>query len=113
MELMGYELEPGIEVIPNIYLTHQREDIYPEPQKFKPERFLENKFSPYEYLPFGGGSHICIGAALAMFEMKVVLATILSRYQMALANNRPLRLVVRRITLAPANDLKMVVTGQR
>lgn len=113
MELMGYKLEPGTEVIPNIYLTHQREDIYPEPQKFKPERFLETKFSPYEYLPFGGGSHICIGGALAMFEMKVVLATILSRYQMALANNRPLRLVVRRITLAPANDLKMVVTGQR
>jgi len=112
VELMGYKLEPGMEVLASIYLTHHREDLYPEPKQFKPERFLERKFSPYEYLPFGGGSHYCVGAALAMFEMKVVLATILLRYQMGLADNRPLRYAVRRITLAPAEDLKMVVLGR-
>lgn len=113
VELMGYELEPGTEVIPNIYLTHHRKDLYPEPKQFKPERFLETKFSPYEYLPFGGGSHVCIGGALAMFEMKVVLATIVSRYQMELVDNRPLRLHIRRITLAPDGGVEMVMNGQR
>ncbi len=112
VELMGYELEPNTEVIPNIYLTHQREDLYPEPKKFKPERFLDRKFSPYEYLPFGGGSHVCIGGALAMFEMKVVLATILSRYQMHLANNRPLRIRIGRITLEADGGVPMVITSR-
>ena len=55
VKLMGYEFEPGTVLIGCIYLTHHREDLYPEPKKFKPERFLDNQFSPYEFLPFGGG----------------------------------------------------------
>lgn len=49
--LQGYDLEPGTVVAGCIYLTHHREDLYPEPHLFKPERFLERQFSPYEYLP--------------------------------------------------------------
>lgn len=60
MALGGYELPPGTPVLGSIYLTHHREDLYPEPKKFKPERFLERQFSPYEYLPFGGGTRRCI-----------------------------------------------------
>ena len=56
VELIGYQLEPGTVVIGSIYLTHQRPDIYPEPKQFKPERFSARQFSPYEYLPFGGGA---------------------------------------------------------
>lgn len=113
VELMGYELQPGTEVMACIYLTHQREDLYPEPKQFKPERFLERKFSPYEYLPFGGGNRRCIGEALALFEMKLVLATILSRYQMELADQRPIRPQVRRVTLSPTGGVKMVMIAQR
>jgi cytochrome P450 family 110 len=113
VELMGYKLNPGTEVVPIIYLTHQRDDLYPDPKKFKPERFLERKFSPYEYLPFGGGSHVCIGGALAMFEMKVVLGTILSRYQMQLMSSRPLQIQVGRITLEAVNGVPMMITGRR
>lgn len=80
---------------------------------FKPERFLERQFSPYEYLPFGGGSRRCIGLALAQFEMKLVLATILSRYQLALADQRPVRPQRRGVTLAPAGGVKMMVKGHR
>lgn len=113
IELKGYKLEAGTEVVASIYLTHHREDLYPDSKQFRPERFLERKFSPYEFLPFGGGSHYCVGAALAMYEMKVVLATILLRHQMALIDDRPLRIAVRRITFAPAEDLEMMLLGRR
>ena len=53
--LLGQQLEPGTVLVGSIYLAHQRQDLYPEPKQFKPERFLERQFSPYEYLPFGGG----------------------------------------------------------
>lgn len=113
MELMGYKLEPGTILIASIYLAHQREDVYPEPKQFKPERFLERQFSPYEYLPFGGGNRRCIGLAFAQFEMKLVLATILSRLQLALVDQRPIKPVRRGLTLAPPSHLRMVVTSIR
>ncbi|MEJ6481120.1 cytochrome P450 [Nostoc punctiforme UO1] len=113
VELLGYPLEPGTLVLPSIYLIHQREDLYPQPKQFKPERFVERQFSPYEFLPFGGGARRCIGDALALFKMKLVLATALSRCQLALVDRRPERPQRRGFTLAPANGVKMVVTGRR
>ena len=94
-------------------MIHHREDLYPYAKQFKPERFLERQFSPYEFLPFGGGNHRCIGEALAMFEMKLVLATILSGYQLALADNKPLKPVPSGITLVPPGGISMVMLGQR
>jgi cytochrome P450 len=109
VELMGYPLEPGTRLYGCIYLTHHREDIYPNSQQFKPERFLERQFSPYEFLPFGGGIRRCIGEALALFEMKLVLATILQRYELALADQRPERPKRRGVTFAPERGVKMVM----
>lgn len=111
MQVMDYHLPAGTVLIPSIYLTHQRRDLYPEPKRFKPERFLERQFSPYEYFPFGGGNRRCIGMAFAQLEMKLVLATILSRFQLALANNRPLKPVRRGLTVAPPAGLRMVATS--
>lgn len=113
VSLMGYELDPGTQVIGSIYLTHRREDLYPQPEQFRPERFLERQFSAYEYLPFGGGARRCIGFAFAQFEMKVVLAKILSRFEMALADNREVRPVRRGLVSAPKGGVRMVVTGVR
>ena len=113
VELMGYELEPDTAVFCCIYLTHHREDLYPNPKQFKPERFLERQFSPYEFMPFGGGSRRCIGAALAMFEMKLVLATILSGHQLALADNKPVKPVRSSVTLVPDSGVRMVMKGKR
>jgi cytochrome P450 family 110 len=111
--LEGYEFAAGTWFLPCIYLTHQRSDLYPEPKQFKPERFLERQFSPYEYFPFGGGNRRCIGLAFAQFEMKLVLATIVSQFQLALAYDRPVRPVRRGLTLAPPADLKMKVVAQQ
>lgn len=110
MEIMGYQLEPGTLLLVSTYLTHQREDIYPEPKKFKPERFLEKQFSPYEYLPFGGSNRRCIGAAFALLEMKLALATILQKCELKLANNRPIKPTRRGLTVAPPANMQMVVT---
>ena len=108
VELMGYSLEPGTMVVGCIYLVHQREDLYPEPKQFKPERFLNRKFSNSEFLPFGGGARRCIGEALAQYEMKLVLATILTRYQLALVDQRPERPQRRGLTLGPASGVRMI-----
>jgi cytochrome P450 family 110 len=108
-ELMGYQFEAGTSLFPSIYLTHQREDIYPEPKKFKPERFLERQFSPYEFIPFGGGNRRCLGYAFALFEMKLVLATILSQVELELLDNRPLPSARRGFTFTPKGGIKMKV----
>lgn len=113
VELLGHSLEPGTVLVGCMFLTHQREDLYPEPKQFKPERFLERQFSPYEFIPFGSGVRRCLGEALAVFEMKLVLATILSRYQLALANHQPEVPRRRGVTLAPARGVKMLLTGKR
>jgi cytochrome P450 family 110 len=108
----GYQFEAGTVLDPCIYLTHHREDIYPEPKRFKPERFLERQYSPYEYFPFGGGNRRCIGVALAMLEMKLVLATIMSRFELSLSSDRPVKPVRRGFTVAAPSSLKMKVIGK-
>ncbi len=107
-EIMGYTFEAGTSLFPSIHLTHQKEDIYPEPKKFKPERFLERQFSPYEYLPFGGGNRRCLGYAFALFEMKLVLATVLSQVKLELLDRHPLKTARRGITFTPKGGVKML-----
>lgn len=112
MEIAGYQFQQGTILIPSIYLTHQREDIYPEPKRFKPERFLERQFSPYEYLPFGGSHRRCIGAAFALLEMKLALFTILSQYELKLVG-RAVKPTRRGLTVAPPANMQMVVTQRQ
>ncbi len=113
IEIMGYELDSGTVLIGNIYLTHQREDLYPNPKQFKPERFLEQKFSPYEFMPFGGGTRGCIAGSFALFQMKLVLATILSNYKLALANKRPEKQKHYEDQCYAKSGVKMVMHGRR
>jgi cytochrome P450 family 110 len=108
-QLMGYNLSPGAIIIGCIYLTHQNPDLYPQPQQFRPERFLEKQYSPYEFMPFGGGARRCPGEALALFEMKLVLATILSHYQLALTNTKREKPQPQGANYPPASRLKMVL----
>ncbi len=110
--IMGYELREGTAIIPSIYLAHHREEVYPQSKQFKPERFLERQYSPYEYLPFGGGNRRCIGMAFAQYEMKIVLATVLSELQVSLVNKRAVRPVRRGLTLAAPAGMRMVATPQ-
>ena len=112
-ELIGYRLEPGMVVMGCIYLMHQREDVYPEPHKFKPERFLEREFDSYEFFPFGGGKRRCIGEALAMLELKLALATIVNEYELKLVSNKPERPARRGVTLAPKKGVQMVYCSRK
>ncbi|MCC5626421.1 cytochrome P450 [Nostoc sp. CHAB 5715] len=113
LQIGEYNFEPGTLLIPSIYLTHHREDLYPESKQFKPERFLERQFSPSEYLPFGGGNRRCIGMAFALFEIKLVLATVLSHWEMELADSKPVQPVRKGLLFSPAGGVKMVVKGKR
>lgn len=109
VDLMGYQLEPGTRLYGCIYLTHQRPDLYPEPKLFQPERFLERQFSAYEFLPFGGGVRRCLGEALALFEMKLVLAKMLSSYRLAMADRFPEYPQRRGVAFVPARGVQMVL----
>ena len=112
VELSGYTLNPGDVVMGCMYLTHQREDLYPNHQQFKPERFLERQYTPYEFIPFGSGARRCMGEALAQFEMKLVIATILSHYRLSLMEQKPEKQQRRGLTLAPARGVKMKMEGK-
>jgi cytochrome P450 len=109
VELLGHKLEPNTIVIGCIYLLHHREELYPDAEQFKPERFLDRQFSPYEFMPFGGGVRRCVGEALAQFEMKIVLATIMSNYDLELCDRKPVKPQRRGVTLAPAGGIKMIL----
>jgi cytochrome P450 len=75
----GREYPAGVVLCPCSYLVHRREELYPEPGRFRPERFVERKFGPHEWFPFGGGNRVCVGMPFALYEMKVLLATVLSQ----------------------------------
>lgn len=89
------------------------EDLYPNPKQFLPERFIERSYSPYEFIPFGGGDRLCVGYALAMLEMKLVLGSVLSRYQQALANNQPVKPKRRGPAVSPSDGVPMIMKGKR
>jgi cytochrome P450 family 110 len=113
IEIMGHKFEANTWLVPCIYSIHHREDLYPNPKKFKPERFIDRSYSPYEYLPFGGGNRLCLGYALAMLEMKLVIATLFSRYNFASADNKPVQPQRRGGTIAPHNGVPIMMTGMR
>jgi cytochrome P450 family 135 len=105
----GWELPPGVKVYPGIALIHMREDLYPAPGEFRPERFLDSPADSYAWLPFGGGIRRCIGAALAQFEVAEVLRVVVPAVEL-----RPTRpaldpVVLRGITLAPRYGVEVDV----
>jgi len=108
----GRELPAGVVASPCIYLTHRRPDLWPEPEQFNPDRFLGKKPTPYEFFPFGGGVRYCLGAAFATYEMKIVLAEILSRTELHLAPGYTPRMVRRGITFAPSEGVPVVVAAR-
>jgi len=108
-ELAGHELPVGTAVMPAIYLAHTSPDVFPDPLAFRPERFLEESPETYSWIPFGGGTRRCIGAAFAQLEMRVVLRTVLSRVELSGAGDEPEEMVRRNVTLAPRNGTPAIV----
>jgi cytochrome P450 len=113
MQIGRYRLPAGAGVTIAFGAVHQRPELYPEPTMFRPDRFLERKFSPFEYLPFGGGNRRCIGAAFAMYEIRIVLAELLRRFRFRYSGSAPERTVLRGVTLGPASGVPMVLEPRR
>ncbi|MEL7223622.1 MAG: cytochrome P450 [Cyanobacteria bacterium J06576_12] len=109
LNIGGYQFSPGDLVMGSIYSLHRREDLYPQPHRFRPERFLERTFSPYEFMPFGGGMRRCMGSALAQCEMKIVLATILRQVDLSLVGNHPIKPARRGIVSGPKSPVRVKV----
>jgi cytochrome P450 family 135 len=101
LHVAGRELPAGTTVAPCILLVHRREDLYPEPDAFRPERFLREPPGTYSWIPFGGGVRRCLGAAFAQVEMQVVLETI-ARSARLEAVGEPEEVRRRGVTLVPA-----------
>lgn len=113
ISLCGYQLEPGTIVMGSIYLAHHREDTYPEHEKFRPERFLEKQFSPYEFLPFGGGARRCIGLAFAQMEMKLILAKVLKTWSIKLVDTHEIKPKRRGLVTGPSSPITLEIQNVR
>ena len=105
--LDGFEMPAGTRVSPNIWLTHHNPDIYPEPERFRPERFIETAADTYSWIPFGGGIRRCLGASFALFEMKVVIPAVLSRLELSPAGP-PEAIKRRAVTFAPGQEGRLI-----
>jgi cytochrome P450 family 110 len=110
--LKGYTLPAGIGLSAAIGRAHFRDETFPEPFAFRPERFLGRSYSPFEYLPFGGNVQRCLGAAFALYQMKIVLATLFRLHELRLLRD-PVPPKARAATVAPARGVELEVTSRR
>ncbi len=108
-----YAVPAGSGVLISILLVHHREDLYPEPFEFRPERWVDRKPGTYEWLPFGGGIRRCLGASLAMAEQRVVLGTMARRLDITCDDPAPEPALHRNVTMIPRRGARIVVRARR
>jgi cytochrome P450 family 135 len=111
--LGDYAVPADTPVTMSILLLHHREDLYPQPFAFRPERWLGRKPGTYEWIPFGGGIRRCLGAALAMAEQRVVLDAMMRGLDVKAAEPEPEHAVHRNVTMIPARGARVVIAGRR
>ena len=111
--LGDYGVPAGTPIAISILLVHHREDVYPEPDAFLPERWLGRKPGIYEWLPFGGGTRRCLGAALAMAEQRIVLSEMARRLDVEADDIEDERGVHRNVTMIPARGGRVVIRSRR
>jgi cytochrome P450 len=110
--LGDYGVEPGTAIAMSILLVHHREDVYPDPFSFRPERWLGRKPGTYDWIPFGGGIRRCLGAALAMAEQRVVLTTMARRLDLVPEREAPERAMHRNVTMIPSRGARVVIAAK-
>ncbi len=112
LEVGGYTLPAGMGVAVSVAAIHSDDAVFPEAHRFLPERFLERTFSPYEFLPFGGGHRRCIGSAFASWEMRLAVAELVQGWEFELVDpdEQPAR---RSITMGPAKGVPLRIRGRR
>ncbi len=111
IQVGDHHLPAGVGVAPSIYLAHRREEVYPDPAAFRPERFLGSASGTYTFIPFGGGTRRCLGASFAMMEMSIVIATVVRMVDLVVVDQRPERPVRRSIALAPSRGAAAVAVA--
>ena len=109
MRVAGYDLPAGMIVTPSIYLMHRRAEIYPDPERFEPERFLSRPPGTYTWIPFGGGVRRCLGAAFAQFEMETVLRELATRILIAPTRPEAEPVLRRAVTETPRHGAEVIV----
>lgn len=108
-----WTVPPGQIIFVNVCALLRDERLYPEPHRFRPERFLERKYGPGEFPPFGGGQRRCLGAAFAEAELAIVLSTIAREWELELVDREPEKAVRRNITMGPQNGVRIRVRSRR
>jgi len=109
----GHTIEPGKAVGIAVTLLHTHEETWKDPLSFNPARFIDGKYSPFQFAPFGGGARRCLGASFASFEMKLVLGTLMQDNRFKLRNSEPPKPVTRSITMAPTEPIELVWTEKK
>ena len=107
--LFGQTVQPGVSVIVSITGIHHDPGLYPEPYSFKPQRFIERAYGPFEFFPFGGGHRRCLGAYLAEYEMRITLAEIVMHWDFEPAMVE--REVRQDIAMGPKNGVPLYIKG--
>lgn len=113
LTLGEYRLPAGVAVAPATVLAHYNPSTYENPELFRPERFIERSYSPFQYMPFGGGHRRCIGAAFASYETAIVLGSLLKRYQFELIDKAAVVPKRRNVTIGPSTAVPIRVVGAR
>jgi cytochrome P450 len=106
----GHRLPAGTLVFPAIALVQTSNEAFPDPEEFRPERFLDGSPAPYTFIPFGGGTRRCIGAAFAVMEMKTVLSSVLKRVELTAPDRRPEPRRSHHVTQVPARGGMVIAT---
>jgi len=107
MEIANYRLPSNTLLVLSSHQVHLRADVYPEPHAFRPERFLGTKPDPYAWFPFGGGARRCLAMAFALYEMKIVVATVMARAPLRKKRPLPSRIRIRTFTFAPERGVEV------
>jgi cytochrome P450 family 110 len=113
IQLGEFTIPEGYAVSPATVLAHYNPTTYPDPESFKPDRFVDRSYSPFVYMPFGGGHRRCIGAAFASYEMAIVLGTLLKHYSFELLDSTPVIAKRRNVTMGPSSDVPMRVQSRK
>jgi cytochrome P450 family 135 len=113
MRLGGYEVPAGTTVAPCVHLVHRREDIYPQPREFRPERFLDKSAGTYTWIPFGGGVRRCLAASYAQVLMKQVISTVLIDVDLRTVEPRSERPIRNAIAFVPHRHALVIATPRR
>ena len=113
VELAGYRLPAGVMVVPGIGLVHSRSDVYPDADRFDPDRMVGATLSPTTWFPFGGGNRRCLGATFAMVEMRVVLREILRRVELATTTDPGETQKVKHVILVPRSGARIRIRATR